>query len=164
MTRATLVTRATLGVSAYILTVALLGAVTTQAQAAAKVGTLRCDVSAGVGAVVSSSKSMTCRFTPAPGGKDEIYTGAISRFGLDIGSTRGGRMVWTVIAPGSPARGALAGGYAGAGAEATVAAGIGANVLVGGSNRTITLQPLSVQGQTGLNLAVGVSSLTLRSR
>lgn len=157
-------TRAILGVSAFVLTVALFGAVTTQAQAAAKIGTLRCDVSGGAGGIVSSSKSMTCRFTPSPGGKDEIYTGAISRFGLDVGSTRGGRMVWTVIASGSPARGALAGSYAGAGAEATVAAGLGANVLVGGSTRTVTLQPLSVQGQTGLNLAVGVSSLTLRSR
>ncbi len=58
--------------------------------------------------------------------------------------------------------GALAGTYAGATAEATIAVGLGANVLVGGSNRTVALQPLSVTGQTGLNLAAGVASLTLR--
>jgi hypothetical protein len=58
--------------------------------------------------------------------------------------------------------GALAGEYGGASAEATVGAGLGANVLVGGSDRTVSLQPVSVQGQAGLNLAVGVSGLTLR--
>ena len=71
-------------------------------------------------------------------------------------------MVWTVFAPSNKKFGALAGQYGGASAEATVGAGLGANVLVGGSNRTVTLQPLSVQGQTGLNLAVGVSGLELR--
>ena len=70
-------------------------------------------------------------------------------------------MVWAVFAPTSREYGALAGVYSGATAEATVAVGIGGNVLIGGSNRTITLQPLSVTGQTGLNLAAGVASLEL---
>jgi hypothetical protein len=72
-------------------------------------------------------------------------------------------MDWAVFAPTNKIRGALAGEYAGASAEATVGAGAGANVLVGGSNRTITLQPISVQGQVGLNLAVGVAGLNLRT-
>jgi hypothetical protein len=40
-------------------------------------------------------------------------------------------------------------------------AGLGANVLVGGSSQTVALQPLSVQGQIGLDIAAGVGSLDL---
>jgi Protein of unknown function (DUF992) len=95
-------------------------------------------------------------------GPREVYVGVISKFGLDIGATTGGQMVWIVYAPTTRVFGALAGVYSGASAEATVALGLGANVLVGGSDRTVALQPLSVTGQAGLNLAVGVASLELR--
>jgi hypothetical protein len=135
----------------------------TLAQQPAKVGTLTCDVSGGIGMIVTSQKPMVCTFAPSSG-KREIYTGIVSRFGLDLGATNEGRMVWAVFAPTSRKAGALTGTYAGASAEATVGAGVGANVLVGGSNRTISLQPVSVQGQTGLNLALGVSGLELRAR
>ncbi len=126
-----------------------------------RAGMLTCDISAGIGLIVTSNKEVTCMFTPAAAGPREVYTGSISKFGLDIGVTTGGEMVWEVFAPSSRTFGALAGHYGGASAEATVGAGVGANVLIGGSNRTVTLQPLSVQGQTGLNLAVGVSGLDL---
>jgi len=132
------------------------------AQQPAKVGTLTRDISGGVGMIVTSKKTMTCNFAPSKGAK-EVYVGSISKFGLDLGSTTQGRMVWAVFAPTSRKAGALAGAYTGASAEATVGAGLGANVLVGGSNRTISLQPVSVQGQSGLNLAVGVSGLELRA-
>jgi hypothetical protein len=132
------------------------------AQQPAKVGTLTCNISGGVGMVVTSQKTMACNFAPSKGGK-EVYVGSISKFGLDVGATNQGRMVWAVFAPTSRRAGALAGTYSGASAEATVGAGLGANVLVGGSDRTISLQPVSVQGQSGLNLAVGVSGLELRS-
>lgn len=128
----------------------------------AKVGTLNCDISAGIGIIVASKKSVICTFTPAAAGPSEVYTGSISKFGLDIGGTSGGRMVWTVYAPTTAGRGALAGDYVGASGEATVGVGLGANVLVGGSSRTVALQPVSFQGQTGLNVAVGVAGLTLR--
>ena len=101
-------------------------------------------------------------FTPLQPGPREVYTGSITKFGLDLGATTGGEMVWAVDAPTTRTFGALAGHYGGASGEATVGAGVGANVLVGGSNRTVTLQPVSVQGQGGLNLAVGVSELSLR--
>lgn len=127
-----------------------------------KVGTLTCDISGGIGLIVASKKDVTCMFTPAAAGPREVYVGSISKFGLDIGATAGGEMVWTVFAPSNKKFGALAGEYGGASAEATVGAGLGANVLVGGSDRTVSLQPVSVQGQAGLNLAVGVSGLTLR--
>jgi hypothetical protein len=132
------------------------------AHAQSKVGTLNCDVSAGVGMIVTSQKAVRCVFTPTEGRRAEIYRGTISKYGIDVGATNGARMLWAVFGPTTAKlRGALAGSYAGATAEATVGAGVGANALVGGSNRTITLQPISVQGQTGLNLAVGVGGLTL---
>ncbi len=126
-----------------------------------KVGTLTCDISGGIGLIVTSKKELTCMFTPSQPGPREVYVGSISKFGLDVGATSGGEMVWAVYASTTRRFGALAGHYGGASAEATVGAGVGANVLVGGSNRTVTLQPVSVQGQAGLNLAVGVAGLDL---
>lgn len=127
-----------------------------------KVGTLTCDISAGIGIIIASKKNVACTFTPAASGATEVYTGSITKFGLDIGATSGGRMVWAVYAPTTDTHGALAGEYVGASGEATVGVGLGANVLIGGSNRTIALQPVSFQGQTGLNVAVGVTGLNLQ--
>ena len=127
-----------------------------------KVGTLSCDISAGIGLIIGSRKEVRCLFTPADLGPREVYVGSITKFGLDVGATAGGQMVWSVYAPTTGRIAALAGNYAGATAEATVGAGLGANVLVGGSDRTVALQPVSVQGQAGLNLAVGVAGLELR--
>ena len=126
-----------------------------------KAGTLTCDISAGIGLIVASQKQVTCMFTPSTPGPREVYLGTINKFGIDIGATAGGEMAWAVYAPTTRPFGALAGHYAGATAEATVGVGAGANALVGGNNQTVTLQPVSVQGQTGLNLAVGVASLEL---
>ena len=97
---------------------------------------------------------------PAEGAK-YIEETLAPKFGLDLGVTTGGAMIWAVYAPSNMQIGALAGFYGGASAEATVGAGVGANVLVGGSNRTVTLQPLSVQGQAGLNVAAGVAGIEL---
>jgi hypothetical protein len=91
-----------------------------------------------------------------------VYVGSISKFGLDIGATAGGRMEWAVYAPTSRKVGALAGRYGGVSGEATVGVGAGVNVLVGGSNRTVSLQPVSIEGQAGLNVAGGVTELELR--
>jgi hypothetical protein len=137
--------------------------VATMAQAErTKVGTLTCDISGGIGLIITSHKDLTCMFTPSEPGPREVYVGGISKFGLDLGATAGGEMVWAVYAPTTRRFGALAGEYTGASAEATVGAGLGANVLVGGSNRTVALQPLSVQGQAGLNVAAGVAEIVLR--
>ena len=140
-----------------------IGAVrTSSAQAGLKVGQLRCEVSAGLGMIIMSSKEMRCAFTSAQGVK-EYYYGKIQKFGLDIGVTNKGILAWTVFsATNGSQRGALAGEYVGVDASATVAAGVGANYLVGGSSRSITLQPWSVQAQSGLALAGGVAALTLR--
>jgi hypothetical protein len=128
-----------------------------------KVGELRCEVSAGLGMIIASSKEMECRYTSADGRHHEMYHGKISKFGLDIGGTDRGTLTWEVFAPTKgPLRHALAGDYTGLGANATVGVGLGANALLGGSNREISLQPISVQTQTGLDIAAGVSSMKLR--
>jgi hypothetical protein len=134
------------------------------AQDSVKVGTLTCDVSAGIGMLISQQQTMTCSFDPASGGPPDSYTGRIEKFGLALGAVQQGTMVWGVLAPatGFP-HGALAGTYGGVGAEATAGAGLGANLLVGGTGRSFSLQPLSVQGQSGLNFAAGVTTLTLTS-
>jgi len=124
-------------------------------------GTLTCDVSAGFGVIIGSRRSVNCTFAPSQPAPVEIYSGTITKLGIDIGATAGGVMVWLVYSPTSRPGGALSGTYAGASAEATIAVGLGANVLVGGSNRSIALQPLSVQGQAGLNVAVGVAELAM---
>ncbi len=108
---------------------ALAGALTLPASAMAqapqrtKVGSLTCDISAGIGLIITSKKEVTCMFTPSQPGPREVYTGSITKFGLDIGATAGGEMVWAVYAPSDRRFGALAGHYGGASAEATVGAG-----------------------------------------
>jgi len=130
--------------------------------AGVKIGVLTCHVSSGWGFVFGSSKNLHCNFAPASG-YGERYNGTISKFGVDIGYTAGGVIVWNVIAPTtSMHRGALAGNYAGATASATAGVGVGANVLVGGLDRSITLQPVSIEGNTGLNVAAGIGAINLR--
>jgi hypothetical protein len=141
---------------------AFLGVTEAQAQNRVRVGVLTCNVSGGIGLIVTSQKTTACIFNPRRG-PNERYVGVIRKFGLDIGATQRGILTWAVLADGSVRPGSLAGSYVGATAEATVGAGLGANVLVGGSNRTFALQPLSVSGQTGLNFALGVGDLELRA-
>jgi hypothetical protein len=141
---------------------ASLGVTEAQAQNRTRAGVLTCNVSGGIGLIVGSQKSTVCTFNPRRG-RNERYVGFIRRFGLDVGVTRRGVLAWAVFSGGSVAPGSLAGSYVGGAAEATVGAGLGANVLVGGSNRSIALQPVSVSGQTGLNFALGVGDLELRA-
>jgi hypothetical protein len=124
-------------------------------------GVLTCDVSQGIGYIIGSQKLLSCSFAPEGEGRREDYDGSITKFGLDVGLTRRGFMVWAVFTNTVAGTGFLAGDYYGASGEVTVAAGLGANALLGGSNRTVTLQPISLGGQTGLNLAIGVAALHL---
>ena len=127
-----------------------------------KLGVLNCEISPGVGLLVGSSKSVNCTFRNRSG-RTERYHGSIGKIGLDIGVTGRGRAAWIVFAPGNVGRSALSGTYVGASAQASVIVGLGANVLIGGFKNNINLQPISVQGQTGLNIAVGVASLSLKA-
>ena len=125
-------------------------------------GQLTCDISGGIGLIFGSQRTLNCTFAPSVPGPVEFYAGTLTKLGVDIGVTAGGAMVWVVYAPTSRPAGALSGSYGGATAEATVVAGVGANVLIGGSNRTVELQPVSLQGQAGLNVAAGVAGIDLR--
>ena len=127
-----------------------------------KLGVLNCDIAPGVGLIIGSSKNVSCTFTNR-NGRTERYHGSIGKIGLDLGVTGRGRAAWIVFAPGNVGRSSLSGTYVGGQASASVIVGLGANVLVGGFKNNINLQPISVQGQTGLNIAVGVASLNLRA-
>lgn len=131
------------------------------ARTGVKIGSLKCNVEGGVGAIIASAKDMNCVLHKV-NGKTESYTGVIRKFGLDLGITGKAKMVWLVFAPGKTNSGALRGTYVGAAAEASAVVGAGANVLVGGFNKSITLQPVSLQVQTGVNVAAGVTTLELR--
>jgi opacity protein-like surface antigen len=148
---------------------ALLGAMmATAAQAddrpaGVKVGTLTCHEAGGWGFVFGSSRHVRCVFANA-NNKSERYEGEINKFGVDVGYQQSAVVVWSVIAPTDHlGRGDLAGHYGGAAASAAAGVGVGANVLIGGFNKSFTLQPVSIEGETGLNLAAGIAELTLKT-
>ncbi len=152
---------ATLSAGVMLAALGVTAGVNAQQNNTVRAGILTCQVSGGAGFVFGSSKSLQCRFEAA-GQREETYSGSINKYGLDIGVTGPATLTWAVLAPtGNLGEGALAGNYVGASAEATAGIGGGANLLVGGSNDTISLQPLSIQGQTGLNAALAVSELVL---
>jgi hypothetical protein len=126
-----------------------------------RIGYLACDIGGGVGYLLGSAKAVDCVFHSSRGGH-ERYTGTIRKLGVDVGFTTRGRLVWAVFAPTAGYHaGSLGGIYDGATVEATVGAGVGANVLVGGTSGSIHLQTISVQGQLGLNAAATGTSMTL---
>ena len=127
-----------------------------------QIGILECRGGASVGFIVGSVTNLGCVLR-AEGMPEDRYVATIRKVGVDLGITQESALVWGVFAP--VARlgpGALSGDYAGAQGSASVGVGLGGNVLVGGSANSIALQPLSVQGQIGLNVAAGLESLELR--
>ncbi|MFG1397395.1 DUF992 domain-containing protein [Roseixanthobacter pseudopolyaromaticivorans] len=130
-----------------------------------QVGVLQCKVAPAVSFIIGSVRDMSCQLltgTPSAPVVRASYKGTVSRFGIDIGVNNAGTLSWAVFAPHtSPAASDLAGKYVGVSADAAWGLGGGANVLLGGSKSTIALQPLSLQGTTGVSIAAGVSDLTL---
>jgi hypothetical protein len=134
-----------------------------RAQSYTRTGVLRCNLAPSVGLILGSRQRMTCRFQSERSGKQETYSGTITRLGIDLGFTAGGVMSWAVLTQtAGTGRGALAGNFVGASGDIAFGLGLGANALVGGSNRSVVLQPVSVSGQVGVNLALGVAGLRLR--
>ena len=149
-------------VAVAVIAATLLSATFVQAQPRQlQVGQLTCSLSASVGLIVASQRNVNCIFRGAPGEPGEAYTGTMTRVGLDVGFTTGGVISWTVFADTNRYAGMLAGAYGGPTAEASIGAGLGANVPVGGSRRTVALQPVSIQGQVGLDIGAGISELDL---
>ena len=129
-----------------------------------RLGTLSCTIEGGIGLLLGSSKKAACEFKHTDGTKEK-YTGKISKLGIDVGITGESFLKWVVFTPAGTEIGehALAGRYVGISAGGSLGIGLGANALVGGSAKKVGLQPLSVEGGTGLNVAVGVSTLTLEA-
>jgi uncharacterized protein DUF992 len=145
------------------LTIALAAPAYAQTLQPVRVGGLTCDAAPRVGLILGSRQNLQCVFRSNSTGRQYAYTGRINRVGIDLGFTGGGRLFWAVFAPTTHVgRGTLAGNYVGATGNASFGVGLGANVLIGGSHRTISLQPLSLEGQVGMNLAIGVANFSLR--
>jgi Protein of unknown function (DUF992) len=126
-----------------------------------RAGYLTCHVASGWGFIFGSSRDVKCAYALQEG-YTEYYTGSITKFGADIGYLSSGVIIWAVLAPtNNLGQGALSGHYAGATASAAVGVGAGANVLIGGFKNSIALQPVSIEGQNGLNIAAGVAALAL---
>ena len=150
------------GIAAAVLAGSFATANAQQPMGRVQVGVLECRGGASVGFIVGSVTNLGCvlRIEGVP---EDRYVATIRKVGLDLGITQETALAWGVYAP--VARlgpGDLAGNYAGAQGSASVGVGLGGNVLVGGSDNSIALQPLSVQGQVGLNVAAGLESLELR--
>jgi len=128
-----------------------------------RIGYLHCDIGGGVGYLLGSAKEVDCVFHPSSRyGRPDHYAGYIKKLGVDVGFTTRGGLVWAVFAPTAGYHhGSLAGVYRGVTAEATAGVGVGANVMVGGTEGSVHLQPVSVQGQIGLNVAATGTSMTL---
>jgi hypothetical protein len=133
------------------------------AEPGTKAGYLRCDVAGAISFIFGSSRDITCLYRPQTSNRVDRYEGEIQKFGVDIGFYSNGVMIWAVIAP-TPdvGPGALAGDYAGVSADVAAGLGLGANILLGGGN-SIALQPVSIEGIMGLNVAAGVGVLSLRA-
>lgn len=132
-------------------------------EAGMNVGMLKCDVEAGTSFVFGSTRDVVCVFSPAGDRSAETYLGTIKKFGVDIGYVDAGVMLWAVLAPTKDVGpGALSGTYAGATASAAAGPGLGANALIGGEN-SVSLQPLSITGMTGVNVAAGLGVLELKA-
>jgi hypothetical protein len=131
-------------------------------QSWAQAGMLRCNLNPSIGFVIFGHQSMECTFQPVSG-FFQAYEGAMNTVGLDLGISGGGRFAWAVFgsAAGIP-YGALAGEYVGASGDIGLGVGVGANVLVGGSNRSVALQPVSLEGSMAVNVVAGLSQLQLR--
>ena len=128
---------------------------------AVRAGVLQCHGGQNVGFVVGSVANLQCVFE-SEGQRPDLYVATVRRIGLDLGVTEQTRFTWAVNAPsGRLGYGDLAGSYGGVGANASVGVGGGGNFLVGGPNNSYALQPVSVQGQTGLNVSAGIAGLDL---
>lgn len=126
-------------------------------------GVLVCNAGAAIGMIIESKQELSCTYTPANNAPVQRYAGTIQTVGIDLGVTGGGVMTWGVLAVDKApvAAGALAGPYGGVTGNVALGVGVGANVLVGSSN-SYALNPVSVEGNVGASLALGVAGLTLR--
>ncbi len=144
---------------------AVAGAAPAGAADGVKAGHLKCDVAGNVSFIFGSSRDIDCMYTPAGSKRIDHYTGKVKQFGVDIGYQSSGVILWAVVAPSSDVGpGGLAGEFAGGAADIAAGYGVGANALFGGSDKAVALQPVSVEGIEGINVAAGIGVLTLHAK
>lgn len=130
-----------------------------------RAGTLICKSKGGIGLIVGSNEKVQCMYKPIGGGSVSRYRGTITRIGLDLGIKGQSEIIWDVLGSStSLSADTISGDYVGMAADAAVGVGGGAQILLGGSQKSVVLQPLSVKGQTGLNISIGVAGLALRKQ
>ena len=137
---------------------------TVSAAQSINLGMLVCDMSKGIGFVLIEKQKLTCEFRPV-NGPVEQYTGKITDFGIELGEIKEGHLIWGVFAAAllDMQPGALAGDYLGVDANAALGFGVGANALVGGTGKGFILQPASVEGEVGVNIAAGIRTVSLKA-
>jgi hypothetical protein len=154
-------TRRAAPIAGVALAVIYAGFATGPAWSNTQIGMLKCDTSIGIGQILVRKQTMTCVFTHTDG-KTENYSGTIHQYGVEIGMVKEGHLAWAVVA-GSPATGTglLAGKYAGVDASVAAGLGLGVDVLVGGTGKALSLQPIAVEGEPGIGIAAGVEQIEL---
>lgn len=151
-----------LTIASAALAVSALTAPSAQAADGVKLGTLTCSEQASWGLILGSSRKLNCRFD-SNNGTTEWYTGHVSKLGLDVGHTKAGVLTWVVFAPASNLKpGSLQGTYGGLQASLSLGNGAGANAMIGGFDRSIELQPLSIEGLKGTEVAAGFGAMDLK--
>ena len=154
---------ATAGAILAVCAISLLPATPASAEVSVTAGLLTCNVGSGWGWILGSSRNLSCVYSPTAG-VPQRYVGQIKKFGVDIGYVSSAVMEWAVVAPTTDlSPGALTGDYLGATGSASVGFGVGANVLFGGFNRSVALQPVSIEGLEGANVAAGVVEVELKA-
>jgi hypothetical protein len=135
---------------------------TTAANAASvQVGMLQCEMSPGISAVIGSSRDLDCIFKPTSSAPPEHYQGTLSKFGIDLGYVQGGKLAWAVYAPSRLMEGALQGSYGGTSANVALGFGGAVNVLGGGFEGSVALQPIALESTLGINLGATIASMKL---
>lgn len=141
-----------------------MGFATTPARADAQVGVLSCHSAEASSYIIVSDQPFNCVFTPSNGAPTQFYQAMIRRFGAQIGVSSNVTLGWAVFAPSlRVGPGALGGIYGGVSAGAAFGVGVGANGLVGGSNNSFALQPVSVEGQSGFNVVATATAIQLQA-
>ena len=131
---------------------------------ASKIGTLECFVDAGGSYIVGASTDVSCVLYGRNDEALENYVGELKKYGVDIGFTEETLLAWDVFVATGKAYtpGSLAGGFAGATANASIAFGLGASILIGGLSESFALQPVQIARQKGINIAIGITRMQLR--
>ncbi len=132
--------------------------------AGGRIGALTCKTvpDSGVSLIIHSTENVTCEFKSTSGGVEHYKGETGVGLGFDISYDRNTTMVYAVMSADYKAGDhQLAGKYFGAGGSATAGVGVGAQALIGGGKKNISLQPVAVSSSEGAGLSAGITYLYL---